>query len=71
MAKKLTPERITAVVALSYLVLIPAGAVYMNARLRRMEDDMVAVVEHVGLPELQPTDALARISERINNFMRR
>lgn len=43
---KIKPERVAGIVALSYLVLIPAGAMLVWQKLRYIDDDLTTVWEN-------------------------
>ena len=49
MFKKLKPEKIAGIVALSYLILIPAGAGAAYLKLRSLEDSIDIMWDHLNL----------------------
>lgn len=54
MLKKFKLEKVTGVVALSYLILIPAGSFYAWQRLKQMEEDVTYLWEKTGMPPVEP-----------------
>ncbi len=54
MPKRITLERLTGVVALSYLVLIPAAAVFAWQRLSQIDSDVSTLWEKAGLDKVDP-----------------
>ena len=54
---KIKPERITGVVALSYLVLIPAGAIYLYNRLQSLDKDVTDLFAQQDLLASTKVDA--------------
>lgn len=52
--RKMNLEKVTGVVALSYLILIPVGMYYLRQKVRIMDQDVIALCEHSGIT---PTDA--------------
>lgn len=48
--RKLKLEKITGVVALAYLVLIPAGAVYVWRKMEAMDEDITTMWDKLELP---------------------
>ena len=50
MPKGIKPEKVAGIVALSYLVLIPAGAYYAWARVKDIETDVNDLWERAGYP---------------------
>lgn len=51
--RKIRLEKVTGVVALAYLVLIPAGAFYAWRRTLAMENDIQDLWEKTGMPHDQ------------------
>lgn len=51
--RKLKVEKVSGIVALSYLVLIPAGAFYVWRKIQEIDDDVALMWEKLDLP---PTD---------------
>lgn len=58
---KLKLERVTGVVALCYLVLIPVAAYSAWRRLEEMDNDLTKVWEHVGMDTPEPQKKTRRI----------
>lgn len=56
---KVKPERIAGIVALSYLVLIPAGAFLAYMKLQAMDEDVSTMWEHL---EMNPSEGRSVIS---------
>lgn len=48
---KLTPERVAGIVALSYLVLIPAGAFWAYRKITIIDRDLTIMWDVVGMEE--------------------
>lgn len=46
---KIKPERIAGIVALSYLVLIPTGALYLHQKVKQIDADLDKVYNRAGL----------------------
>jgi hypothetical protein len=52
MFRKVKPEKIAGIVALSYLVLIPAGAAIAWRRIKYLEQDVDEMAIKVGMPDI-------------------
>lgn len=50
MPKKITPERIAGVVALTYLVLIPAAAIIAYRKIMSMDQDLTDMWHELKMP---------------------
>lgn len=48
---KVKPEKVYGIVALSYLVLIPVGAVLVWRKVRVIDEDVTAIWEQIEMPE--------------------
>lgn len=48
---KVKPEKVAGIVALSYLVLIPAGAALMWRKIQLLDQDITTMWEKLGMPE--------------------
>ena len=62
---KVKPEKIAGIVALSYLVLIPAGAFLAALKIRAMDRDITTIWDHL---EISPKEAAELPS--LNNLRR-
>lgn len=65
MLKKVKPEKVAGIVALSYLVLIPAGAIFAWQRIKAVDQDVTTMWMHLGLdhsssPKSQKRDTMKR-----------
>jgi NADP-dependent 3-hydroxy acid dehydrogenase YdfG len=55
MFKRIKPERIAGVVALSYLVLIPAAAFVAYRKIQIVEQDIDVLWDNSGMAPVEPT----------------
>lgn len=56
---KIKLEKVTGVVALSYVVLIPAAGAYLYMRLRLQEEDIQTIWEELKLPTDETTSRIS------------
>lgn len=67
MGKKITPERVAGIVALSYLVLLPAGAFWVYKKITTIDRDLTTMWDVVGMEE-EKTDP--SVLPALGNFKR-
>jgi hypothetical protein len=68
--KGIKPERVAGIVALSYLVLIPAGAYYAWGKVKNLEADVNELWERAGYPpreNMGPLGDLKRFAGRLRS----
>lgn len=65
--RKLKLEKIAGVVALSYLVLIPVGAIYVWKKVKDMDEEVVAMWDKLGMPPMShpPIFDITDLKERL------
>lgn len=56
---KVKPEKIAGIVALSYLVLIPAGAAYFFVKLKEVDDDVNTMWQYLNMDPEEAADTLS------------
>jgi len=66
--KKLPLEKITGIVALSYLVLIPVAGYYMWQRIKLIDADVVMLCEQAGLTEVAPVTPITAAKKTLKSF---
>jgi hypothetical protein len=65
--RKVRLEKIAGVVALTYLVIIPAGAFYAWKKIQEIEDDVAVMWDKLEMPEVNrpPLIDLQEVKERL------
>lgn len=54
--RKIKPEKVAGIVALSYLVLIPVGALYVYKKLQGMDEDVSTMWTHLEMDPEKASD---------------
>lgn len=67
---RLTLERVTGVVALSYLILIPVTSIIAYQKLRELDRDLTTLWDFVGIDEPQTTAPVVSL-DRIRKVFRK
>jgi hypothetical protein len=65
---KVKPERVAGIVALSYLVLIPAGAFYAWTKVQELESDVELLWERAGYPPRENMGPLGDIKRFMGRY---
>lgn len=65
---KVKPEKITGIVAMSYLVLIPVGAAIFWRKLQIIDRDLTTVWDELKLPEQTETTRLIN-TNKVRKFL--
>lgn len=66
---RIKPEKVAGIVALSYLVLIPAAGAVAYLKIRQIDQDTTTLWEHSGLDPEKATPFLP--AEKVRGFFRR
>lgn len=67
---KIKPEKITGIVAMSYLVLIPVAAAMLYQKVRIIDQDVVDMLDHLGVHSTAPENRFANL-EKVKRFVGR
>lgn len=68
---KLKPERIAGIVALSYLVIIPAGAFWAWRKIQIIDKDVTAMWDTIGMGTDQSPSAPLLTLERVRRVLKK
>jgi hypothetical protein len=69
MPKPIQLEKVTGVVAMSYLVLIPVGAYVLWQKVKIIDRDINVIWEKLDLPESEPTTTIVNL-DNFKNLIR-